>query len=148
MSEGRGTTRPFELIGAPWIVAERFADAMNRMELPGAFFRPIVFEPTFHKHARQACGGCQIHVIDRGTFRPVQVAVALMAAFRASDPDQFKWRDPPYEYEHERLPIDVLAGSPELREQIERGLPANEIARSWEAEIAKFKSVRSNFLLY
>src|SRR5262249_42616415 len=64
VSEGRGTTRPFEFVGAPWVVAERFADAMNRLELGGVFFRPVVFEPTFHKHARQACGGCQIHVLN------------------------------------------------------------------------------------
>jgi len=148
VSEGRGTTRPFEFIGAPWIVAERFSDAMNRLGLPGVFFRPIVFEPTFHKHARQACAGCQIHVLDREAFRPVASAVALMSAFRATDPDRFKWRDPPYEYEHERLPIDVLAGSPELREQIERGVPATEIARSWEPEVADFERIRKKFLLY
>src|SRR5437667_88378 len=85
VSEGRGTTRPFEFVGAPWIVAERFADAMNRLDLGGVFFRPVVFEPTFHKHARQACAGCQIHVLDREAFRPVASAVALMSAFRATD---------------------------------------------------------------
>jgi uncharacterized protein YbbC (DUF1343 family) len=148
VSEGRGTTRPFELIGAPWVVAERFADAMNRLELGGAFFRPVVFEPTFHKHAREACGGCQIHVLDRAAFRPVAAAVALMCAFRSSAPDRFKWRDPPYEYEHDRLPIDVLAGSPELREQIEAGMPAADIARSWERDVAEFNRVREKFLLY
>ena len=148
VSEGRGTTRPFEFIGAPWIVAERFADAMNRLDVPGVFFRPVVFEPTFHKHARQPCAGCQIHVLDREQFRPVASAVALMSAFRANDPNQFNWRDPPYEYEHDRLPIDVLAGSPELREQIEAGVPAEEIARSWESDVAAFKRVRQKFLLY
>ena len=95
VSEGRGTTRPFELIGAPWVAAERFADAMNRLALPGVFFRPAVFEPTFHKHAKTSCGGCQIHVLDRTAFRPVETGVALLAAFRASDPAQFAWRDPP-----------------------------------------------------
>ena len=129
-------------------MAERFCDAMNRTELPGVYFRPIVFEPTFHKHAQQACGGCQIHVLDRGTFRPVAAAVTLLSAFRASDPDKFKWRDPPYEYEHERLPIDVLAGSPELREQIEGGVPADEIARSWAPDVAAFEHIRKKFLLY
>jgi uncharacterized protein YbbC (DUF1343 family) len=148
ISEGRGTTRPFELVGAPWIVAERFADAMNRRGLPGAFFRPAVFEPTFHKHARESCGGCQIHVRDRRTFRPVETAVALLEAFRAADPDRFGWRQPPYEYEHDRLPIDVLAGSPELREQLERGTPAGEIARSWLPAVAEFNRVRERFLLY
>ena len=148
ISEGRGTTRPFELVGAPWIVAERFADAMNRRGLPGVFFRPASFEPTFHKHARERCGGCQIHVRDRQSFRPVASAVALLETFRASDPDRFGWRDPPYEYEHERLPIDVLAGSPALREQIESGMAAGEIARSWESAVEEFDRVRQAVLLY
>jgi len=148
VSEGRGTTRPFELVGAPWIVAERFAETMNRRGLPGVYFRPAVFEPTFHKHARRACGGCQIHVRDRRTFRPVETAVELLAAFRAGGPDRFAWRDPPYEYEHERLPIDVLAGSPQLREQLEHGMPAGEIARSWHPAVAEFARLRERFLLY
>jgi uncharacterized protein YbbC (DUF1343 family) len=148
VSEGRGTTRPFELLGAPWIVAERFADAMNRRALPGAFFRAAVFEPTFHKHARQACGGCQVHVRDRRAFRPVETGVALIEAFRASDPDRFAWRDPPYEYEHTKLPIDVLAGSSELREQIEGGVPAREIAKSWVGPVSAFMETRERLLIY
>jgi uncharacterized protein YbbC (DUF1343 family) len=127
VSEGRGTTRPFELVGAPWVVAERFADAMNRRELPGVFFRPVVFEPTFHKHAGNACGGCQVHVTDRAAFRPVQAGVALIEAFRASGPDEFGWKNPPYEYEYDKMPIDCLAGSSSLREQIDGGVPAGEI---------------------
>jgi uncharacterized protein YbbC (DUF1343 family) len=148
VSEGRGTTRPFELIGAPWVVAERFADALNARHLPGVFFRPAVFEPTFHKHAQTSCGGCQLHVTDRRTFAPVLAGVLLTEAFRAADPGQFKWREPPYEYEHDKLPFDILAGSSELREQIEAGVPAEEIARSWEASVAQFEQVRSRFLLY
>ena len=148
VSEGRGTTRPFELVGAPWIVAEPFADAMNRLELPGVRFRPALFEPTFHKHAKTSCAGCQIHVLDRETFRAVETGVALVGAFRASDARGFQWRDPPYEYEHEKRPIDILAGSSELREQIDAGLPAREIARSWEAGVARFTKVREKFLRY
>ena len=148
VSEGRGTTRPFELVGAPWIVAERFADAMNRLELPGVHCRPAAFEPTFHKHANTSCGGCQIHVLDRQAFRPVETGVALVGAFRASDPARFAWRDPPYEYESITLPIDILAGSPTLRAQIEQGLAAREIARSWEAGLAGFARLREAFLLY
>jgi uncharacterized protein YbbC (DUF1343 family) len=148
VSEGRGTTRPFELTGAPWVVADRFADAMNRLELPGAFFRPAVFEPTFHKHAKASCGGCQIHVLDRRTFRPVETGVALLGAFRASDRGRFAWRDPPYEYEHEKLPIDILAGSAETRERIEAGQTAREIARSWERTVAEFCALREDFLRY
>ena len=148
VSEGRGTTRPFELIGAPWVAAERFADAMNRLALPGVFFRPAVFEPTFHKHAKTSCGGCQIHVLDRTAFRPVETGVALLAAFRASDPAQFAWRDPPYEYEHEKLPIDILAGSSEMRERIEAGQAAREIARSWKDSVDAFSELRARFLIY
>jgi uncharacterized protein YbbC (DUF1343 family) len=148
VSEGRGTTRPFELIGAPWVVAERFAEGMNQRELPGVFFRPVLFEPTFHKHAGKGCGGCQVHMLDRRTFRPVEAGVALLEAFRASDPEKFRWKDPPYEYEFEKTPIDCLAGCNSLRQQIEAGVSAKEIARSWEAPLAAFKKVRERFLLY
>ena len=148
VSEGRGTTRPFELLGAPWVEAEPFAAALNRLGLPGVRFRPAVFEPTFHKHAQTSCGGCQIHVLDRATFRPVETGVALLAAFRASDPDRFLWRDPPYEYEHEKPPIDILAGSTALRDQIEAGTSAREIARSWEEPVSRFLRTRERFLLY
>jgi uncharacterized protein YbbC (DUF1343 family) len=146
-SEGRGTTRPFELLGAPAVAAERFAGALNACRLPGVFFRPAVFEPTFHKHARRSCGGCQIHVLDRRVFRPVLTGVALVAAFKEADP-AFAWRDPPYEYEAVKLPFDILAGSSELRIQIERRMPVDEIARSWEAGVAQFDRIRRDFLIY
>jgi uncharacterized protein YbbC (DUF1343 family) len=148
VSEGRGTTRPFEIVGAPWPVAERFADAMNQARLPGVYFRPAVFEPTFQKHAKTTCGGCQIHVLDRRAFKPVETGVALIAAFRAAGIDQFAWRNPPYEYEHDKMPIDILAGSSELREQIERGVPVREIAKSWEPSVGAFLKVRERYLLY
>ena len=148
VSEGRGTTRPFELVGAPGVTSERFADDLNRRRLPGVFFRPVVFEPTFHKHARHSCGGCQIHVLDREAFRPVLTGVALVAAFRAADPERFRWRDPPYEYEHEKPPFDILAGSSELRQQIETGVTAEDISQSWEPAVVDFKALRRQYLLY
>lgn len=148
VSEGRGTTRPFELLAAPWVDAEPFASALNRLDLPGVRFRPAVIEPTFHKHAKTTCGGCQIHVLDRQTFRPVEAGVALIAAFRACAPDRFQWRDPPYEYEHTKLPIDILAGSSELREQIESGMAARDIARSWQDPVSKFETARRRYLIY
>ena len=148
VSEGRGTTKPFELVGAPWTVGERFTEAMNRLDLPGVRFRPAVFEPTFHKHTGAGCNGCQIHVLDRAAFRPVETGVALAAAFRAADPARFRWRDPPYEYEREKPPFDILAGSSELREQIEQNVPAREIARSWEAGVRAFLKIRERFLMY
>jgi uncharacterized protein YbbC (DUF1343 family) len=148
VSEGRGTTKPFELVGAPWVVSESFTDAMNRLDLPGVRFRPVVFEPTFHKHAGISCGGCQIHVIDRAVFPAVETGVALISAFRAADPERFRWRDPPYEYEQNKLPIDILAGSSDLRDQIERGTPARTIARSWEDAVEEFTRLRARFLMY
>jgi len=148
LSEGRGTTRPFELVGAPWIEAERFAREMNGLALPGAYFRPAVFEPTFQKHAKTTCGGCQIHATDRTAFRPVLTGAALLHQFRRFDPVTFAWRQPPYEYEHDKLPIDILAGSSTLREQIESGAAPKDIADSWRDDEAAFRKARQPFLLY
>jgi uncharacterized protein YbbC (DUF1343 family) len=148
LSEGRGTTRPFELVGAPWIEAERFAREMNELGLPGAYFRPAVFEPTFQKHAKRACGGCQIHVTDRAAFRPVLTGAALIQMFRRFNPEKFSWRQPPYEYEHDKLPIDILAGSDALRQQVEAGLAPTAIADSWRTDEAAFRDLRRPFLLY
>jgi uncharacterized protein YbbC (DUF1343 family) len=148
LSEGRGTTRPFELVGAPGVQAESFAKAMNALGLPGVVFRPAVFEPTFQKHARTTCGGCQVHVTDRTAFRPVLTGVALIVMFRQHLPGQELWRQPPYEYEHVKLPIDILSGSARLREQIEAGVPAPRIAESWREDEAAFAEERKGYLLY
>ena len=148
ISEGRGTTRPFELVGAPWIEAERFAAAMNALELPGAFFRPAVFEPTFQKHAKATCGGCQIHVTDRSAFKPVLTGAALIQMFRRCNPEKFAWRQPPYEYEHEKLPIDILAGSSRLRQQVEANAPLKEIAEGWRQDEDAFLTLRQPYLIY
>jgi uncharacterized protein YbbC (DUF1343 family) len=148
LSEGRGTTRPFELLGAPWIDAERFSAGLNALQIAGVHYRPVMFEPTFHKFARQACGGCQIHVTDRRAFRPVLAAVAVLAACHRADPARFAWREPPYEYEHAKIPIDILAGSPALRTQIEAGTPAREIAAGWQEAVAAFEPARRSSLLY
>jgi uncharacterized protein YbbC (DUF1343 family) len=148
LSEGRGTTRPFELVGAPWIDAERFTDAMNALGLPGIICRPAVFEPTFQKHAKQPCGGCQVHVLDRAAFRPVLTGVALIDLFRRFDPAKYAWRQPPYEYEHDKMPFDILAGSDELRRQIEGETPVAEIAESWRDDERAFERQRAPYLLY
>jgi uncharacterized protein YbbC (DUF1343 family) len=147
-SEGRGTTRPFELVGAPWIKAEKFAGALNARRLPGVYFRPVVFEPTFQKHARVACGGCQIHVLDRHAFRPVLTGLAVIEAMRAADPASFAWKAPPYEYEHDKQPIDVIAGATWFREAIEADEPAETIAARWEPSLVQFDKLRQPFLIY
>jgi uncharacterized protein YbbC (DUF1343 family) len=148
LSEGRGTSRPFELVGAPWIDGERLADAMNALGLPGVHFRPVFFEPTFHKHARETCGGCQPHVTDRTAFEPVRAAVELIAEFRRQDPGRFAWKQPPYEYEHDKQPIDVLYGSDQLRVTVDRGGDVSALVRSWEPEEEAFRRLRQPFLMY
>jgi uncharacterized protein YbbC (DUF1343 family) len=148
VSEGRGTTRPFELIGAPWVDAELLAEQLATYDFPGVHFRPVVFEPTFQKHAKQACGGCQIHVLDRRVFPVVEAAIGIIAEIRRQNPDAFGWRQPPYEYEHTKLPFDILAGSSELREQIEAGLAVRTISESWVRGLERFRATRKPHLLY
>lgn len=147
-SEGRGTTRPFELVGAPWIKAEKFAAALNARGLPGVYFRPVVFEPTFQKHARVTCAGCQIHVLDRARFKPVLTGIAVIDEMRAADPASFAWKPPPYEYEHDKQPIDVIAGAKWFREAIDRGERAEAIAKRWEKTADDFRALRKQYLLY
>jgi len=148
VSEGRGTTRPFELIGTPWVDADRLVDTLTHLQLPGVVFRPVYFEPTFQKHANRPCGGCQLHVTDRRTFASVAVALALMQAIRQQDPDAFAWRSPPYEYEEIKLPIDILAGTEQLRERIDHDVPWSDIAAGWATGIAEFEPTRQRYLLY
>ena len=148
VSEGRGTTRPFELVGAPGVDPESFAADLNRRNLPGVHFRPALFEPTFHKHATTSCGGCQIHVTDRRTFRPVLTGVTLLEALARQPSAPLAWRDPPYEYEYSRPPIDILAGSASLREDLDRGIAAAEIASGWMPGIDAFNRLRAEYLLY
>jgi uncharacterized protein YbbC (DUF1343 family) len=148
LSEGRGTTRPFELIGAPWIDGERLAAAMNARDLPGVHFRPVFFEPTFQKHARQSCSGCQIHVTDRRAFQPLRAAVELIDEFRREDPTRFAWREPPYEYEHDKEPIDILYGSDRLRRTLDEGGSVSALVDSWRADEDRFRRQREQHLLY
>ncbi len=148
LSEGRGTTRPFELIGAPWIDGERLADEMNERGLPGVHFREAFFEPTFQKHARQTCGGCQLHVTDRTAFRPVRTAIELMAGFRRQDVGRFAWREPPYEYEHDKQPIDILYGADRLRSTLDGAGSVDALVASWAPDEESFRKEREKYLLY
>jgi uncharacterized protein YbbC (DUF1343 family) len=148
LSEGRGTTRPFELIGAPWIDGERLAAAMNARRLPGVHFRATFFEPTFQKYARQTCGGCQIHVLDRRIFRPVRTAVELIAEFRTQGPSRFAWREPPYEYEKDKQPIDILFGSDRLRTVIDSESDERAFVDSWKTDEDDFRRLRQKYVIY
>jgi uncharacterized protein YbbC (DUF1343 family) len=148
VSEGRGTTKPFELVGAPWVDPEPFAAALNAQRLPGVHFRPALFEPTFHKHAKTPCGGCQIHVTDRKAFQPVATGVALTEFFRRANVTRFEWREPPYEYEYTIAPIDILYGHAAMRTGLERGDTWREIVSTWPDEMTDFLPLRRSVLLY
>ncbi|HEX6190016.1 MAG TPA: DUF1343 domain-containing protein, partial [Pyrinomonadaceae bacterium] len=148
MSEGRGTTRPFELVGAPYVDANQYAEALAQLNLPGVAFRSCVFMPTFQKHGGKACGGVQIHVIDRAIFEPVSAGVAIVKTAHDLYREDFRWKDPPYEYEFERNPFDVIAGTTEMRAQIERGDSLDSITESWQPALEEFKRIRGEYLLY
>jgi uncharacterized protein YbbC (DUF1343 family) len=148
LSEGRGTTRPFELCGAPWVAPRRLAERLEAEGLPGVVFRPAWFRPTFHKFAGQTCGGVQLHVTDRGAFQPVRTGLAVLAAFRDLSGDRFAWRREPYEFVADRPAVDLLFGSDRERTALEAGRSTRDIAREWEAEEAAFRDRRRAFLLY
>ncbi|MFN2509491.1 MAG: exo-beta-N-acetylmuramidase NamZ domain-containing protein [Chthoniobacterales bacterium] len=112
VSEGRGTTRPFEIFGAPFIDAERLAEELNAAGLAGVYFRENYFQPTFHKFASELCGGAQMHITNRETFRPFETGLTIIRHIRRRYPKYFQWKQPPYEYEYHRLPIEVLLGGP------------------------------------
>jgi uncharacterized protein YbbC (DUF1343 family) len=146
LSEGRGTTRPFELIGAPY-VDHRLADALNAQQLPGVRFREAYFTPTFSKHQGVACGGVQLHVTDRRAFDALRTGVAILVTLHRLYPGQFQWRydsfDPARPYW-----IDKLTGSSRLRTQIDAGASVDEVVQGWQAELAAFHAMRARYLLY
>lgn len=148
LSEGRGTTRPFELFGAPWVDGRELARVASRDVGEGVVLRPCWFEPTFQKHTGAVCGGAQLHVVDRERFRPVRAAVAILRACRRLSPEGFAWREPPYEYEEVLPPIDILWGSPGLREGIDGGASVDEILAGVGDELDDFTRSVEPYLLY
>jgi len=148
LSEGRGTTRPFELFGAPWLDAERLAEALGSQRLPGVLFRPVRFVPAWDKHAGSRCHGVEIVVAGREAFRPFRTGVACVAAARAQNPGRFRWRTKPYEFV-ERVPaFDLLCGSAREREALERGGGWRDLAAEWAREERAFVKRRARHLLY
>jgi uncharacterized protein YbbC (DUF1343 family) len=148
LSEGRGTTRPFELFGAPYLDPNELAESLNSFDLPGVVFRPCSFEPTFQKHAGQMCGGAQIHVVNRPEYRPVAAAVAILYSARQLAPFDFEWLPPPYEYEYEKMPIDILWGSDTLRDSIDSGLHPDEMLEVMSFGLDGFDALGERYLLY
>ncbi len=148
LSEGRGTTRPFELVGAPWLDAAALAHALERERIPGAGFRAASFAPTFQKHAGRLCHGVQVHVSDRRRFPAFLAYLLLIHHARLQDPKRFAWRDPPYEYEKVKRPIDILCGTDRIRRAIEAGVSPRKLAGGWAREAAAFRRRRAKYLLY
>ncbi len=149
LSEGRGTTRPFEIFGAPFIDPVKLTENLNRHKLPGVAFRAQYFEPAFQKHAGQLCGGAQIHVLNRKRFRPFKTGVAILKTAHDLYPDHFEWKQPPYEYEKENLPIDILSGTDRIRKNIEKGKKLKQMEEWWTEECNEFiKKKRKQYLIY
>jgi uncharacterized protein YbbC (DUF1343 family) len=148
LSEGRGTTRPFEIFGAPFIDIARVRRRFERRRLPGVVLRPHSFEPTFHKHAGKVCHGFQLHVTDHGRYRPYMTSLALLQDVIAEHGREFAWKEPPYEYVTDRLPIDVLLGDPAVRAALENGSSLTALERTWRKEIDAFRRESLPFRLY
>jgi uncharacterized protein YbbC (DUF1343 family) len=148
VSEGRGTTRPFEIFGAPFIDIARVRRRFERRRLPGVVLRPHSFEPTFHKHAGRVCHGFQLHVTDARRYRPYLTTLALLQDVIAEHGAEFAWKEPPYEYVTDRLPIDVLLGDPAVRAALENGSSLVALERSWRREIDAFRRESLPFRLY
>lgn len=148
ISEARGTTRPFEMVGAPFINANELEKALSSLGLSGVTFRAVNFLPTFQKHAGKVCKGVFLHVTDKDDFEPVITGLAILKTIYELYPEDFKWKEPPYEYEFTRNPFDVIAGTDNLRSYIEKGNSLEEIKDSWEYELTKFKNVRRKYLMY
>jgi uncharacterized protein YbbC (DUF1343 family) len=148
LSEGRGTTRPFELSGAPFIDGYALAERLDAMALPGVRARPLVFTPMFQKHATRPCGGVQLHVTERDRFRPYLTGVAFLLAVRSLWPEDFAWRTRAYEFVSDVPAIDLLTGSAAVREGIEAGADLAELAATWAEAEAAFAQERRPWLLY
>jgi uncharacterized protein YbbC (DUF1343 family) len=148
LSEGRGTTRPFELCGGPGIDSRRVCRRLNAAGLPGVAFRQAWFQPTFQKHAGRRCGGVQIHVISRPSIQPVRTGLAVLAALRENAGPSFAWRTEEYEFVRDPIAIDLLFGSDRERKALEAGHDWRDIAAAWQPQVAEFRERRQAYLLY
>jgi molybdopterin-guanine dinucleotide biosynthesis protein MobB len=148
LSEGRGTTRPFELLGAPWLDADKAAESANALGMPGVAFRPHVFRPTFQKHAGKSCGGVQVHVTDAASFRPYETYLRLLKTLFDMDPDRFRWRTEKYEYRDDVPAIDLLTGTAAYRRLVSEGASLDSWIGGFEGDIARFAPSRESSLFY
>jgi uncharacterized protein YbbC (DUF1343 family) len=148
LSEGRGTTTPFELWGAPYLKVKRLLAQLAEADFEGLVLRPAHFQPTFDKWAGRGCSGFQIHLTDLDRYRSYPTSLALVQAVLAAHPEDFSWIAPPYEYEFRHLPIEIILGSADLHHHLEKGVPVADLERSWEPEIEEYRKLRAPYLLY
>jgi len=148
LSEGRGTTMPFELNGAAYIDPYAWAAALREHDLPGVAFRECYFQPWFSEFAGETCGGVHIHVTDRNAFTPVVLGIAMVKTARDLYPDHFQWRQNDYEYEFGRNPFDIVCGTDKIRKALESGASVPEIEVAWQPGLNEFKEARKDYLLY
>jgi uncharacterized protein YbbC (DUF1343 family) len=148
LSEGRGTTRPFEIFGAPYVNPPEVLAHVEKDALAGAIFREIAFKPTFNKWAGEICQGFQIHVTDRSVYRPYRSTLAVLSAMVKLYPERFHWSDPPYEYVYDKPPVDVILGNDSVRRDLEQGRSVMDMEQEWQPELERFLRIRSRFLLY
>jgi len=148
LSEGRGTTKPFEYFGAPYLNIERLLDLLGQEHLDGVMIRPCHFEPTFQKYAGTMCAGGQLHVTDPATFQPVRTAITILRAARELAPREFSWSKPPYEYEENLMPIDLIWGHNGLRHRIDDGATVDEVLEGVQEDLDTFKEDIRDFLIY
>ncbi|MFT5231995.1 MAG: hypothetical protein ACI9UK_000325 [Candidatus Krumholzibacteriia bacterium] len=148
LSEGRGTTRPFEIFGAPYVEPDKFVAKLNDFGFEGCYLRPLHFEPTFHKHAGKVCGGVQVHVTDPTIFESVNLYSTAIAVINEYWPAEFGWKQPPYEYESVKLPIDILSGGVKWRALVEGGATPEQMKTQWSAPLAEFDDLAGGFLRY
>jgi len=148
ISEGRGTTRPFELFGAPFVDGYRLAEDLAQEQLPGVAFRPLSFRPTFHKFAGQVCGGVQIHVTNRSDFRPYLTGIAIVRALKNLAGTAFAWRTEKYEFVSDRPAIDLLTGGEQIRKGIDGGVSLAELLATWRTGQDDFRQRRADCLIY
>ena len=148
LSEGRGTTRPFEIFGAPYIEPRTLFEAIEPETFKGVILRETSFVPTFDKWAGQICKGFQIHVVDRGSYRPYRCSLELIAAILRLYPQGFRWAEPPYEYVHDKLPIDVIIGDSKIRRDLEESRPILDTEAHWRKSLDEWLKIRSEYLIY
>jgi uncharacterized protein YbbC (DUF1343 family) len=148
VSEGRGTTRPFEIVGAPFIYPKEYAAALNAQKLPGVYFRPLYFKPTFHKFKDQTCGGVFVHVMDFHSYEAFYTGLAMVKTAHDLYPKHFDWRRDPYEYVTDKLAIDILTGSAEFRQLVQQGGKLAAYRSAYQQECAEFARQRAQYLLY